>query len=266
MLSRLEQCESDYAAAMELRLDEKVAVITGGSRGIGKAIAEKFVASGANVMLTSRKADVLEAARDELVAANPHGGHVDFYAGNAGDPEVATACIAATIERFGAVDVLINNAATNPYMGTMIDIDLPRLDKTYEVNLRAPFVWTQQVWKQWMSEHGGNIINVSSIGGIAVETSIGHYNVTKAALLHLTRSLAKELAPSVRVNAISPGLVKTDFARALWEEHEEFIGQSIPLQRLGEPHDIGSAALFLASEASSWVTGTNIVVDGGMLL
>lgn len=258
--------QSEYASTMEFQLDGKVAVITGGSRGIGKAIASKFVAHGANVMLTSRKADVLEAARDELAELHPTGGRVDFFAGNAGDPEAASACITATIERFGAIDILVNNAATNPYMGTMIDIDLPRLDKTYEVNLRAPFVWTQQAWQQWMQEHGGNIINLSSIGALSVETSIGHYNVTKAALLHLTRSLAKELAPKVRVNAISPGLVKTDFARALWEEHEDFIAQNIPLQRLGEADDIASAALYLASNASGWVTGTNTVVDGGMLL
>jgi NAD(P)-dependent dehydrogenase (short-subunit alcohol dehydrogenase family) len=188
------------------------------------------------------------------------------FAANAGDPDAAAACVAATLEQFGRLDILVNNAATNPYMGKMIEIDLPRLDKTYEVNLRGAFVWAQEAWKQFMAENGGNIINISSIGGLSVETSIGHYNVTKAALLHLTRSLAKELAPGVRVNALCPGLVKTDMARALWETGEEAISQMIPLHRLGEPEDIAQAALFLASDASSWVTGTCIVVDGGMLL
>ena len=148
----------------------------------------------------------------------------------------------------------------------MIDIDLPRLDKTHDVNLRGPFVWMQQAWKGWMQDNGGVVVNISSIGGMSVETSIGHYNVTKAALIHLTRTLAKDLAPSVRVNAICPGLVKTDMARALWENDEEAVSQMVPLRRLGEPDDIADAALFLASDASSWITGTTVVVDGGMLL
>ena len=254
---------------MDLRLDGKVALITGASRGIGAAMAAEFVAAGAKVMISSRK----EAALVETAAAiesrfgdSVGDAQVAVFEANAGNPEAAEACVSATIERFGRLDILVNNAATNPYMGKMIEIDLPRLDKTYDVNLRGAFVWAQQAWKQSMAEHGGNIINISSIGGLSVETSIGHYNVTKAALLHLTRSLAKELAPGVRVNALCPGLVKTDMARALWESGEEKISQMIPLHRLGEPEDIARAALFLASDASSWITGTCIVVDGGMLL
>ncbi len=254
---------------MDLRLDGKVALITGASRGIGAAMAAEFVAAGAKVMISSRK----EAALVETAAAiesrfgdSVGDAQVAVFEANAGNPEAAEACVSATIERFGRLDILVNNAATNPYMGKMIEIDLPRLDKTYDVNLRGAFVWAQQAWKQSMAEHGGNIINISSIGGLSVETSIGHYNVTKAALLHLTRSLAKELAPGVRVNALCPGLVKTDMARALWESGEDAISQMIPLHRLGEPEDIAHAALFLASDASSWITGTCIVVDGGMLL
>ncbi|CAB5069253.1 MAG: glucose 1-dehydrogenase [Actinobacteria bacterium] len=254
---------------MDLRLDGKVALITGASRGIGAAMAAEFVAAGAKVMISSRK----EAALVETAAAiesrfgdSVGDAQVAVFEANAGNPEAAEACVSATIERFGRLDILVNNAATNPYMGKMIEIDLPRLDKTYDVNLRGAFVWAQQAWKQSMAEHGGNIINISSIGGLSVETSIGHYNVTKAALLHLTRSLAKELAPGVRVNALCPGLVKTDMARALWESGEDAISQMIPMHRLGEPEDIARAALFLASDASSWITGTCIVVDGGMLL
>jgi len=247
-----------------LRLDGKVALVTGASRGIGRAIAGTYAAAGASVMLSSRKDDAL---REAMATMSPTGdARLDVFAANAGDPDTAAACVAATMDRFGRVDILVNNAATNPYMGRMIDIDLPRLDKTHAVNLRGPFVWAQQVWQAWMEEHGGSIINISSVGGLMVDTSIGHYNVTKAALLHLTRSLAKELAPGVRVNAIAPGLVKTDMARALWEPNEDSIASIIPLHRLGEPDDIAAAALFLASDAASWITGTTMVVDGGALL
>src|SRR5690606_13833503 len=252
------------SGAMELRLDGKVARVTGASRGIGRAVSAAFSAAGAHVMLSSRKEDALEEARREL--APSASGELEVFAANAGDPDAARECVAATIERFGRLDVLVNNAATNPYLGRMIDIDLPRPDKTHEVNLRGPFVWIQEAWRQWMAEHGGNVINMSSIGGLSIETSLGHYNVTKAALLHLTRSLAKELAPGVRVNAIAPGLVKTDMARALSEPNEDAISRMLPLGRLGGPPDIANAALFLASHASSWVTGTTMVVDGGMLL
>ncbi len=247
-----------------MRLDGKVALVTGASRGIGRAIAATYAAAGASVMLSSRKHDALEEAASGM---KPSGdAQLDVFAANAGNPDDVEGCVQATMDRFGAIDILVNNAATNPYMGRMIDIDLPRLDKTHEVNLRGPFVWIQDVWNAYMSEHGGSVVNLSSIGGLSIEISLGHYNVTKAALIHLTKSLAKELAPKVRVNAIAPGLVKTDMARALWEGNEEAVSEIIPLKRLGEPEDIASAALFLASDAGSWITGTTMVVDGGMLL
>jgi len=250
---------------MEIRLDGRVALVTGASRGIGAAVAEAFAAAGGAVMLSSRKADALEDAARGIRARVPDA-RLETFAANAGDPEAAEACVAACVQSLGGLDVLVNNAATNPYMGRMIDIDLPRLDKTYDVNLRGAFVWSQLAWRAAMETHGGSMINIASIGGMSVETSIGHYNVTKAALLHLTRSLAKELAPSVRVNAIAPGLVKTDMARALWEDNEEAVSSMVPLARLGEPADIANAAVYLASDAASWITGTTLVVDGGMLL
>jgi NAD(P)-dependent dehydrogenase (short-subunit alcohol dehydrogenase family) len=245
---------------MRISLDGKVALVTGASRGIGKAIAGAFAGAGAAVMLSSRKQDALEAAAAEI------GGDTAVFAANAGEPDQITACVAATVERFGRVDVLVNNAATNPYMGRAIDIDLPRFDKTWQVNYRGPVVWVQEVWKASMAERGGSILNIASIGGLSVETSIGHYNVTKAALIHLTRTLAADLAPGVRVNALAPGLVKTDFARALWEPAEEAVAARMPLRRLGEPPDIANAALFLTSDLASWITGQTLVVDGGALL
>ena len=248
---------------MEISLEGKVALVTGASRGIGKAIATTLAGVGADVMLSSRKQDALEAAAADIGTG---GGKLEVFAANAGEPDQIAACVAATVERLGRVDILVNNAATNPYMGRPIDIDLPRFDKTWQVNFRGPVVWMQEAWTAGMQEHGGNVINIASIGGLSVEVSIGHYNVTKAALMHLTRTMAMDLAPHVRVNAIAPGLVKTDMAKALWQPAEEAIAAHTPLHRLGEPQDIANAALFLASDLSSWVTGQTIVVDGGALL
>jgi NAD(P)-dependent dehydrogenase (short-subunit alcohol dehydrogenase family) len=245
---------------MDVRLDGRVALITGASRGIGLAIAQEFASSGARVMLSSRKPEALEAAVATV------DGDAAWHAANAGEPAEAEACVAATVARFGRVDILVNNAATNPYMGRTIDIDRPRLDKTISVNWAGPLVWTQLAWRASMQEHGGSVLNIASIGGMSVETSIGAYNATKAALLHLTRTLAAELAPGVRVNAIAPGLVKTDMARALWEPNEAAIAGAMPLHRLGEPADIAHAATFLASDHASWITGTTVIVDGGALL
>jgi NAD(P)-dependent dehydrogenase (short-subunit alcohol dehydrogenase family) len=245
---------------MEISLKGKVALVTGASRGIGKAIATGYAGAGASVMLSSRKQDALEAASAEI------DGETAVFAANAGEPDQIQACVEATIERFGRIDILVNNAATNPYMGRPIDIDLPRFDKTWQVNYRGPVVWIQAVWKASMAEHGGSIINISSVGGLSVETSIGHYNVTKAALIHLTRTMAADLSPNVRVNSIAPGLVKTDLARALWEAGEDAIAARLPLKRLGAPEDIANAALFLASDMASWITGQTLVVDGGALL
>lgn len=245
---------------MELRLDGKVALVTGASKGIGFAIARRFAEAGARVVLSSRKQDQLEAAAGQI------DGDTFVVAANAGEPDQAAACVDATIEHFGSLDILVNNAATNPYMGRAIDIDLPRYDKTMQVNLRGPFVWVQEAWKKWMEANGGNVINIASVGGMSYGGAIGVYDNTKAALIHLTGHFAVELAPGVRVNAIAPGLVKTDFARALWEPAEEQVARRLPLRRLGEPDDIARTALFLASDASSWMTGQTVVVDGGALV
>ena len=245
---------------MDLRLDGKVALVTGGSRGIGRAIAAAFAASGASVMISSRKADALERTAAEIP------GDVAWFAANAGDPDAAAACVVATIERFDAVDILVNNAATNPYLGPLIGIDRSRADKIHQVNQWAVVGWTQLVWDAWMREHGGAIVNLASIGGIAVEPAIAYYNATKAAVIHLTRHLASELGPGVRVNALAPGLVRTDLSRALWEGFGDAIAERLPLRRLGEPEDVAAAAVFLASDAAGWITGTTLVIDGGALV
>jgi NAD(P)-dependent dehydrogenase (short-subunit alcohol dehydrogenase family) len=245
---------------MELRLDGKVALVTGASRGIGRAIAAAYAEAGARVMISSRKEDALKEA------ASAMSGEVEWFAANAGDEDAASACIAATVERLGGLDILVNNAATNPYMGPLVDIDKSRADKTVQVNQWGVLMWTQLAWKAAMSERGGSVVNVASIGGFSVEPAIGYYNVTKAAVIHLTKQLANELAPKVRVNAVAPGLVKTDMARALWEPAEEQIAGHLPLKRLGEPEDIANAALFLASDKASWLTGHTMEIDGGALV
>jgi NAD(P)-dependent dehydrogenase (short-subunit alcohol dehydrogenase family) len=259
---------ASYVEAMSISgsLDGKVALITGGSRGIGLGIAHRYGASGAKLVLVSRKPDGLEAAAAELVAAGIPSENIAWESGNVGKQEDAQRCVDSAIAKFGAVDVLVNNAATNPYAGPVIDVDMPRWAKTEEVNLRGPLVWTQAAWHGHMKEHGGAVINISSVGGLMTSPSLGVYDVFKCALMHLTRQLAYELAPKVRVNCLAPGLIKTDFAKYLWEDGKgDAVAQTYPLKRLGEPDDIGEAALYFAAGAS-WVTGQTLVLDGGGLI
>jgi NAD(P)-dependent dehydrogenase (short-subunit alcohol dehydrogenase family) len=246
-------------------LDGKVALITGASKGIGLGMATAYAREGAAVMLSSRKQEALDEAARGIEAEVP-GARLATFAANAGEPDQAEACVAATIDRLGGIDVLINNAATNPVMGRTIDADLDAWDKTFRVNVRGALVWAQLAWRATMEANGGSVINISSVGGIAGTSGIGAYNITKAAIIHLTKVLAVEMAPQVRVNAIAPGLVKTDFARALWEPAGDAAGKSLPLGRLGEPDDIAGSAVFLASDAARWITGHVLVVDGGALV
>ncbi|GAA2297115.1 SDR family oxidoreductase [Actinomadura sp. NPDC048955] len=247
---------------MRTGLEGKTALITGASRGIGKAIATALAAEGANVVLSSRKQEALDEVAKEIAAAHPGAG-VLAKAAHVGDAEQAAACVDAAVAEFGGLDVLVNNAGTNPYFGPMADIEPAAAAKTVQVNQFAIVQWTQLALRASLAERGGAIINIASVGGMMTEHGIGYYNATKAAVIHLSRQFAMELAPKVRVNCIAPGLVKTHLARALWEDNEAEISRHMPLGRLGEPEDIADAAVFLAGDASSWMTGQTLVVDGG---
>ena len=241
---------------MEISLRGKTALVTGASRGIGKAIAKSFVDAGAKVMLTSRKEDALRAAANEM------DGETEIFAANAGDIEQGQACVDATMKRFGKIDILVNNAATNPYYGDTLGVDSSRFDKTFQVNLKGPLFWSQAVWNASMQKNPGVILNIASVGGLRAEHGLGVYNLTKAAVIHLTSQLACELGRT-RVVGIAPGLVKTLFASVLIENVGDKLAAALPTKRLGEPQDIANLALFLCSDLASWITGETYVIDGG---
>ncbi len=241
---------------MEISLRGKTAIVTGASRGIGKAIAKSFVDAGAQVMLTSRKLDALQAAAKEM------DGETDVFAANAGEIDQAQACVDATIRRFGKIDILVNNAATNPYYGETLGVDSARFDKTFQVNLKGPLFWSQAVWNASMQNNPGVILNIASVGGLRAEQGLGVYNLTKAAVIHLTSQLACELGKT-RVVGIAPGLVKTLFASVLIENVGDKLASALPTKRLGEPQDIANLALFLCSDLATWITGETYVIDGG---
>ena len=239
-------------------LEGRVALVTGASRGIGLAIGHCLVDAGASVVLSSRRQDHL----DEALGSFADRTRVAAIAAHVGYRSAAERLVAETVDQFGALDILVNNAGTNPYFGPLVDIDDGLMQKTYEVNQASIVTHTSAAWHAWMRDHGGVVLNIASVGGLGPETGIGWYNVTKAAVIHLTKQFAWELAPGVRVNAIAPGLVRTELARKLWE-HEDLVSNHIPLRRIGEPDDIALLALTLVSDESSWITGQTVVVDGG---
>ena len=241
-------------------LSGRTAIITGGSRGIGLAIAQRLATAGANVVLTARKQESADAAAEQV------GGSAIGVAAHAVDEDAAKRCVDLTLDRFGSVDILVNNAGTNPAFGPLIDQDHARFAKIFDVNLWAPLLWTSLVVKSWMGEHGGAVLNTASIGGMHQSPAMGLYNATKAALIHVTKQLALELSPRVRVNAICPGVVRTKLAEALWKDHEDPLASSTALGRIGEPADVAAAVAFLVSDEASWITGETLVIDGGQLL
>ncbi|HTZ14852.1 MAG TPA: SDR family oxidoreductase [Mycobacterium sp.] len=238
----------------------RTAIITGASRGIGLAIAQRLAADGANVVLTARKQESADAAAEQV------NGSAIGVAAHAVDEDAAKRCVETTIDRFGSIDILVNNAGTNPAYGPLIEQDHARFAKIFEVNLWAPLLWTSLAVKAWMGEHGGAIVNTASIGGMHQSPHMGLYNATKAALIHVTKQLALELSPRVRVNAVCPGVVRTRLAEALWKDHEETLSASTALERVGEPPDVAAAVAFLVSDEASWITGDTMVIDGGQLL
>lgn len=247
----------------DLYFKDRTAVVTGASRGIGKAIALALGRGGANLIVTARKEGPLREAVSEFVDS---GIAAEYYIANAADPTGAEECLRHAEAKFGPVTILVNNAGTNPHYGPLLQLDESSAAKTAQVNMFGPIAWTQAAWRHGLAKNGGAILNIASAGASVTSNVIGYYNATKAALIHLTQELAAELAPSVRVNAIAPGLVKTQMARALWESQEEELALQMPLGRLGLPTDIAELASFLLSDRSSWITGQTIAIDGGQLI
>ena len=244
---------------MQVRVDGKVALVTGASRGIGEAIVRELLEAGAKgVVITGRKPETLEPLAAEL------GEPVVAVSGSVADESHAQAAVAAAVDTFGSCDLLVNNAGTNPAAGALMDVDLGAVDKTWEVNQRAPLLMARAAWHGSMQEHGGAIVSIGSVGGLQPSPMIGAYNVSKAAIHHLTRQLAHELAPRVRVNAVAAAIVRTRLSEMLWSNDPDAVARMHPLQRLGEPEDVARAVVFLLSDAASWLTGVVLPVDGGV--
>ena len=240
------------------KLSGTVAIVTGASRGIGFAIAQRFIAEGARVCVTGRDAQALETAVKDL-----GGGDVAIgVAGKGDDPEHRAAVVDTVREAFGPVSVLVNNIGINPVYGPLAGIDLGAARKILDVNVLGTLGWVQEALRGGLAE-GGSVVNISSVSGVRPAPGIGFYGVSKAALIHLTEELAVELAPTVRVNAVAPAVIKTKFATALYEGREEKVAAQYPLKRLGVPEDVSGAVAFLCSPDAAWITGQTLVIDGG---
>ena len=239
-----------------------VALVTGGSRGIGLGIAQRLVDEGAKVCVTARKPEALAAAVQAL--GGPE--HAIGVPGKADDPEHQAQAVAETMAAFGRLDLLVNNAGVNPAPGPLLLADLGAVRKTFEVNVIGALGWVREAHRAWFGAHGGAVVNVASVAGLAPSPGIAAYGATKAALINLTEQLAIELAPMVRVNAVAPAVVKTFFATALYEGREEKVAAGYPLGRLGQPQDVAGAVAFLGSADAAWMTGQTLVVDGGLTL
>jgi dehydrogenase/reductase SDR family member 4 len=247
-------------------LSGKVAVVTGSTRGIGKSIAEELARAGAKVAISSRKAEACQQVKEEL---EKQGFEVLAKPCNVSRKEELQGLVEAALAKWGRIDIVVANAASNPYYGPLTDISDDAFDKIVTNNLKS-VLWLAALTLPGMaSRGGGSFIVVGSIGGILANTVIGAYGISKAADHHMVRNLAAEWGPkNVRVNAIAPGLVKTEFARALWEDEKRAAERvsNTPLRRLGEPRDIGGIAVFLASDAAAFITGQVIVADGGVTI
>ena len=243
-------------------MDGRTALVTGGSRGIGLAIAQSLVDRGACVVLTARKPDALAEAVEQL------GGPEVAVAvpGHAGDAGHRAEAVRTAVDTFGSLDMLVGNVGVNPVYGPMVDLDLDAFRKILDTNVVSSLGLVQEAWRAWMAEHGGSVLIVASVAGLKSSRGIAAYGVSKAALINLTTQLAVELGPHrIRVNAVAPAVVKTRFAEALFTGREDAVAKQYPVGRLGVPEDIGEAAAYLLGDSAGWVTGQTLVLDGGAL-
>jgi NAD(P)-dependent dehydrogenase (short-subunit alcohol dehydrogenase family) len=247
-------------------LTGRVAVVTGASRGIGEAIAKAYAQRGARVVVSSRKQEACEDVAKAIVAG---GGDAVALSCHIGDMDALTRLFEEVGERYGRLDVLVNNAATNPYYGHVLDTDLAAFQKTVDVNIRGYFFASVLGGRMMRRSGGGSIINIASVNAVRPGPLQAIYSVTKGAVLNMTKAFARECGPDgIRCNAILPGLIRTKFAGALFADEKQlshYVGDN-PLRRVGEPEDLAGAAVFLAADASSYVTGEFLVVDGGFLI
>ena len=247
---------------MSKRFEGKTAIITGASRGIGLGIAGRLVTEGARVVITARNQDAL----DQAAAGLGGPGRALAVAGKADDAEHQADVVGRALESFGSIDFLVNNTGINPSYGPILEVDPGAARKIIEVNCLAALAWVRQVHDAWMGEHGGSVVNVSSVAGLRPPSNIAFYGASKAMLTYLTQTLAVELGPDVRVNAVAPAVVKTKLATALYEGREDEVAASYPLKRLGVPEDVAGPVAFLLSEDAAWITGALLVIDGGLSL
>jgi NAD(P)-dependent dehydrogenase (short-subunit alcohol dehydrogenase family) len=246
---------SPYGPEGPQGLRGRAAIVTGATRGIGRAVARQLTEAGALVCVTARDADDVRRTAEELGGIG--------LAGSVADPAHLSEVTELVLCEFGRIDVLVNNAATNQPYGPLMRADPDAWREAFTVNVEAPLRLVQCAWRAWMGEHGGAVVNVCTEGAGHVGPGVGAYGTSKAALIHLTRQLAGELAPKVRVNSVSPGLVRTEMARFVWEPGEREVAAGLPLGRIGEPEDVARAVVWLASEAAGWITGADLLVDGG---
>ncbi|GGR84839.1 3-ketoacyl-ACP reductase [Streptomyces humidus] len=233
----------------------RAAIVTGATRGIGRAVARALADAGAHVCVSARDPDDVRRTAAELDGVG--------LAGSVVDPGHAEELTGLCLREFGRLDVLVNNAATNRPYGPLMDADPALWREAFAVNVEAPLRLVQCAWRGWMREHGGTVVNICTEGAAHTGPGVGAYGTSKAALLHLTQQLAGELGPGVRVNSVSPGLVRTEMARFVWEPGERETAAGLPLARIGEPEDVARAVLWLASDAAEWITGADLLVDGG---